>query len=50
LFLDAAFLLEVALQPFDEANNQNITLVNQRDGDIGNRLITTLPYLLTVDG
>ena len=37
--LDAALLQEVFLLPFDESFDEHITLMNQRDGNIGNGLI-----------
>ena len=48
-FLDAAFLDEVTLLPFNEAANKNVALMDKRDCDVSDGLIRTLLNLFSVN-
>lgn len=50
LFLDAALLKEIAFLPLDEPTNQHITLMDERDGNVGDSLVGAFLDLLSEDG
>ena len=49
LFLEAAIGEEFPLEPFDVSLQEDIFLVDERDGDIGDGLVTPTWYLLPID-
>ena len=48
LFFYSAVFLKVALQPFYQADNQSVGLMNQRNSDIGDRLIVAILYFISI--
>ena len=49
LFLEAAIGEEFPLEPFDVSLQEDIFLVDERNGDIGDGLVTPTWYLLPID-
>lgn len=48
--LNAALLYEVAFLPLNESTDKDVTLVDERDGDVGDGLGGTFLYLFPKDG
>ena len=48
LFLEAAVGKKLLLQPFDVALQEDIFLVDERNGDIGDGLVTSTTYPLPI--
>lgn len=50
LFLDAALLLEVVLLPFNQSADEDIALVDEGDGNVGNGFGRALLDFFAIDG
>ena len=48
LLFNSSLLFEVTLLPLNEPSDKHVTLMYQCDGDIGDSLIGTFLYLLTI--
>ena len=48
LLLNSSFLLEVTFLPLNKPSDKHVALMYQCDGDIGDSLIGTFLYLLTI--
>lgn len=47
-FFYSTVFLKVALQPFNQADNQSVGLMNQRNSDIGDLLIVAILYFISI--
>lgn len=50
LFFDAAVLQEALLDPLDEALEEDVLLMDEGDGDVGDSLVAAEADLLAIDG